>query len=220
MSAKCPSRRKMHRRAQFRRRRCTTSPSSTTVLLPGSVLAGTGVEASARSRLRSRFGSPTRDLDRIAVLAAMRIADRHAAEQRLDRVVDVALLDAEDIPARPGRCDSRSRGRGWPYGIVDIDDVGHRCEELLDLLRDRAAGRGFRAVDFGQQRRQHRRPGRHLDHLAAWCPRGSCSACSRWRRSSAMAWLRALALALRGEVDLQFAQLRRLRAYSSGAPGR
>mgnify|MGYP000113622342 CR=1 FL=1 len=37
----------------------TTCPSSTTVLLPGSVLAGTGVEASASPQARPRFGSRT-----------------------------------------------------------------------------------------------------------------------------------------------------------------
>ncbi len=58
MSANRPSRRKMvgdpSSVVAF-----TTWPSSTTVLLPGKVLAGTGVEASASVHARSRFGSRT-----------------------------------------------------------------------------------------------------------------------------------------------------------------
>ena len=58
MSAKRPSRRKMVGEPSsivaF-----TTWPSSTTVLLPGSVLAGTGVEANASSQTKPRFGRCT-----------------------------------------------------------------------------------------------------------------------------------------------------------------
>ena len=58
-----------------RRRRVRPSPRS-----PGSALAGTGVDSvrsvQARSRLRQLHG----DLDRMAAVAAVRIADRHAAE--------------------------------------------------------------------------------------------------------------------------------------------
>ena len=59
MSAKCPSRRNSTGVPNSVCAR-TTWPSSTTVLLPGSVLAGTGVEANLASQLSSRFGKPMR----------------------------------------------------------------------------------------------------------------------------------------------------------------
>ena len=68
---------------------------------------------------------------------------------------------------------------------------------------------GIGAVDLGQQRRQHRRSGRHLDHLERLVPSGSLSTLRRSRRSSAMAWLVRCALAARREIDLQFAQFGR-----------
>ena len=129
MSAKRPSRRKMVGEPSSCVT-CTTSPSSTTVLLPGSVLAGTGVEARNSVQDRSLLRQTHGDLDRVAALAAMRIADRHAAEQRLDGVVDVALLDPEEFEAilvdGYAQAGSRLLDR-----IVDVDDERHCAEDLL-----------------------------------------------------------------------------------------
>ena len=60
----------------------------------------------------------------------MRIADRDAAEQHLDRVVDVLLLDAEEL--QPVLIDREAQPRARRADrIVDIDDEGHRREDLL-----------------------------------------------------------------------------------------
>ena len=58
MSANRPSRRKIVGEP-FSSVTRTTCPSSTTLLLPGTVLAGTGVEASNSFQDRLRLGSPT-----------------------------------------------------------------------------------------------------------------------------------------------------------------
>ena len=89
---------------------------------------------------------------------------------------------------------------------------GTDCEDLLDLLRHRAARRGVGPIDLGQQRRQHRRPGRHFDDLDDRCRpatrapsvapqierdrRGSCGCGRLWR----------------DEIDLQFAEFRQFAA--------
>ncbi len=85
------------------------------------------------------FGQPHDDLDRVAAFAAVRIADRGAAEQRRDRVVDVALLDAEVFEAILVDRDAQPRPR-LADRIVDVDDVGHRGEDFLQFVRRRRAG--------------------------------------------------------------------------------
>ena len=107
---------------------------------------------------------PDHDIDRIALLAAMRIPHGNPAEQRADGVVDIALLDPEVL--QPVLVDRDAQA--WPgmaVGIVDVDDIRHRGEHLLHLLRHRSARRRVRTVDLRQQGRQHGRTRRHLDYL-------------------------------------------------------
>ena len=137
------------------------------------------------------LGKPHRDLDRIAALAAMRIADGDAAEQRLQRVVDVALLDAEEF--QPVLVDGNAQARAR---LRRSSRRCRRCREptandLLQFRRNRAARRRIRAVDFREQRREHRRSGRHFDHFGDRAGRQR-QRLQRSRRSSAMAWLERL----------------------------
>ena len=98
-------------------------------------------------------------------------------------------------------------GAAAPIGVVDVDDERHRAEAVLDLGGDRAAGLGVGAVDLGEQRRQHRRPGRRLDHLQRWCPAARRGRRAAARMSSAMAWLARSRSAFGSEVDLHVALL-------------
>ena len=132
-----------------------------------------GKRVGGHRRRRQRLGPgkiPLRqfdsDLDRIAVFAAVGIADRYAAEQRLDGVIDVTLLDAKKL--EPVLVDRKPQPRP-PFAdrIVDIDDERHFGENLLELAGDRPARCRIGSIDFSQQRRKHRWPGRHLDDLDA-----------------------------------------------------
>ena len=57
-------------------------------------------------------------------------------------------------------------------GVVHIDDVRRLLEGLPYALRDLQLARIIEAVDLGDERRQHRRAGRHLDdfHVGAEAP--------------------------------------------------
>ena len=46
---------------------------------------------------------------------------------------------------------------------IDIDDIGHRAEQLFDPVCRGAAGLRIGAIDFGEQRRHHRRTRRGLN---------------------------------------------------------
>src|SRR5262249_47250877 len=77
---------------------------------------GVGGNRRCGERRRPRqiaLGRPDRYLDRIAILAAMRITDGNAAEQHLDGVVDVALLDSEELQSILVDRDAQG-GRGSP----------------------------------------------------------------------------------------------------------
>ena len=205
ISAKRPSRRKITGEpsslAAF-----TTCPSSTTVLLPGNVLAGTGVEASASVQARSRFGQFDRNLDRVAILPAMGIADRYSAEQHLNGIVDVALLDAEKF--EPVLVDRQPQP--WPFladEIVDVDDEWHFREDLLQLGSYCTARCGIGAIDFGEQRREHGRAGRHFDDLEAGSG-GNGDGLELLPQIERDVMARPLAVAAGGEIDLQLAEFR------------
>ena len=94
---------------------CTTSPSSTTVLAARQrigrnrrrceqLASRRGRASAAEPRSRSGCG-PRRGANSRPV---------NAAEQRLDRVVNVASARPRRTRADPGRSTMRSRGRGWP----------------------------------------------------------------------------------------------------------
>jgi hypothetical protein len=78
-----------------------------------------------RSKARDKSICGHHDLDRIGAFAAVRIADRGAAEQRLNRIVDVALLDLEEFEAVLIDRNAQTRPR-LANRIVDVDDVRHR----------------------------------------------------------------------------------------------
>ena len=110
------------------------------------------------------FGEPDGDRDRLAVAAAVRVADRRIAVEGLDGLVDVGLLDAVVFEAVLVDDDPEPFGR-VAVGVVDVDDEGDALEGLADLRGDRTPRLGVGAVDLGEQRREHRRPRRRLDHL-------------------------------------------------------
>ena len=145
--------------------------------------------ASASLQLRADCGSAMVIGSGSRPSPRVRIADHLAAEQRADRVVDVAL-DRPKHSSRSRSGTSRRRGPGLAVAVIDIDDVGHRPEQSSSTsVGDGAAGLRVGAVDFGQQGRQHRRAGRRLDDLDRRArPAGSALA-RRSRRSSAMTWL-------------------------------
>src|SRR5487761_2283356 len=148
---------------------------------------------------------PDRDLDRIAIFAAMGIADRYAAEQRLDGVVDVTLLDAEKL--EPVLVDRQPQP--WPLLAdrnVDIDNERHFGEDFFDLPGDRPSRCRVRPVDFSEQGRKHRRPGRHLDDLDAGA-RGNADGLEALPEIERDVVAYALAIGACGKIDLQLAQL-------------
>ena len=104
------------------------------------------------------------DVDRLEAVAALRIADLHPADQRADRVVDRLLLDAVEFERLLVDREAQALGR-LAETVVDVDDEIDRLERLAHFRGERAAARRVRAIDFGEQRREHRRPGRNLDHL-------------------------------------------------------
>ena len=60
----------------------------------------------------------------------MRIADGDAAEQRLQRIVNVALFDAEELQPVLIDGDAQPRAR-LADRVIDVDDVGNGGEGLL-----------------------------------------------------------------------------------------
>ena len=195
------------RRAELPCVTCTTSPSCTTRLVAGHGIGRhrRGGEQLAPGQIA--LGQADHDLDRVAALAAVRIADGGAAEQRLDGVVDVLLLDAEELEAVLVDGDAQARPR-LADGIVDVDDIGHRLEDLLDLVRHRAPGLRVRAVDFGEQRRQHRRTGRHLDHARDGAG-GQGDLLQPRAQIERDVVAGAVAVAARRQIEMQFAELGR-----------
>ena len=82
----------------------TTSPSSTTPWLPGMRVGGHRRRGQALVPGAGRdFGRRDDDVDRVALLAAMGIADRHAAEQRAAPCRRRRSARRRRIPAGPGR---------------------------------------------------------------------------------------------------------------------
>ena len=79
----------------------------------------------------------------------------------------------------------------------------------IDLICAASADRraAIRPVDLGDERLQHRRPGRHFGHLDRGAEARARSATSRSRTRLAMSWLCALALVLRQQVHLQVGEV-------------
>ena len=77
-----------------------------------------------------------------------------------------------------------------------------------------------RAVDLGDDRREHRRARRHFHHLHVGAvARGDLRQLGA-RTAAAMSWLLRSRWCLSTQIDLQVAQLGLPRAGSTGAPGR
>ena len=72
------------------------------------------------------------------------IADHLPAQQRADAVEQLAFGQAIMIKLRPVR-DQLERRAGLAEAVVDIDDVGHRLEDRLDLRGGLLAGGFVRA---------------------------------------------------------------------------
>ena len=122
-----------------------------------------------RHSLRPRqvtLWQPDSDLDRIAAFTTMRIADRNAPEQRLQRIVDVALLDAEEF--EPVLIDGYAQTRPpLANRVIDVDDEGTEAKIFLHFSRDSPTCFRVWSVDLGQERRKNRRARRHFDDLHA-----------------------------------------------------
>jgi aminoglycoside phosphotransferase (APT) family kinase protein len=88
--------------------------------------------------------------------------------------------------------------RGCRRNVVDVDDEGHRFSNASSTLRGLRRVSASGPVDFGEQRRHHRRAGRRLDHLQARAG-GTSTAPQRWRMSSAISWLARSRSALGGD---------------------
>ena len=131
---------------------------------PGMVLAGTGVVSARALSDNSGFGKLHRDLDRMPPAAAMRIADRHAAKIGPDRIVDIALLDLVIFEIVLIDGDTQAR-RAVLEAVVIVDDEGDVPEDAANLTRNGAARLGIGTIDFGEQRRNDRRPRRDFDNL-------------------------------------------------------
>ena len=136
-------------------------------------------------------GSATRNVDRLGAAAPLRKADLHAADERGDRVVDRALLDAVILERLLIDREAQALG-ALAEAVVRIDDEIDRVEGLAHFRRrDRAAS----------PRRVHRLrraaststggPGGTSTTLIAVCS-GAGRPSSRLRISSAMAWLARL----------------------------
>ena len=194
MSAKRPSRRKIGRRAGF------LGDAHHVAQLDHRLVAGQRVGRHRRRGQRLApgqiaLGQPHRDLDRIAALAAMRIADGDAAEQRLRSCRRRRAARRRRTRAGPGRW--RCAGAGAARRSESSTSTMKGTEAKI-FFTSRATARRvveIRAIDLGEQRRQHRRPRRHLDHLERRCRPASAALSSAARRSSAIAWLERLALA-------------------------
>ena len=133
-------------------------------------------------------------VDRRDVLAGEReprdtghLGDRNAVQRGLGGV------DAQDDPLR--RIEDR---------IVDRGQVRRLLEDAAHLLRQRHLGVVIGAVDLGDDRRQHRRAGRHLDHLDVGAARPGDLLEGRTHRLRDLVAL-AVAPRLVDEVDLQVA---------------
>ena len=83
---------------------------------------------------------------------------------RPDRIQNLSLRRAETLDLGPVGHQPQARS-GHAVAVVDIDDIGHRLEDSLQLLGDRPAGCCVRAIDLGQQGREHRWSRRGLHHL-------------------------------------------------------
>ena len=148
---------------------------------------------------------PHRDRDGMPPRPAMRIADRHAAHELGDRVVHILLADLVIFEIVLVDADALALG-AHAETVIHVDDERHALEDLAQLGGDRSARLAVRAIDFTKQRRQDRRPRRHLDHLHRRAGRHR-------ERSQPLAHVERdqvtgpIALALRRQVELQVAKL-------------
>ena len=113
-------------------------------------------------RLLGRDLQPHRDL----VLRGAGVERRHvvAGERRAYGVDDVALGDA--LQRRLLVIDAQHEPRrGLLDARVHVDDVGRRGERPANRLRELLLSGVVGPVDLGDDRREHRRAGRDLDHL-------------------------------------------------------
>ena len=127
------------------------------------------------------------DLDRMTAFATIGVSDGHTGKIRLDRVVDILLLDPEEFELILVDGDAKPFG-GRPEAVVHIDDEGDALEHFLELRRRRPPRFGVRPIDLGQERRKHGRPRRHFDNLQRGAL-GISRPRSFSRTSSAISWL-------------------------------
>ena len=146
------------------------------------------------------------DRDGFPSVRAVGIAHRLSAVEQRDRIEDITGLDLVEIKVGVVQRQAQAFG-GDAEAVIHIDDIGHRSEGLADLARHGAAGLGIRTVDFGQQRRHHRRAGGRFHHF-------DNTAFGQWQgrnpvahfKGDGMAFARPVGLG--GKIDLQVAHLR------------
>ena len=138
--------------------------------------------------------------------AVVQRRDVHAGEAHAHGVDDVAARHRDERGLRLVDLELQAR-RGIFDAVVDADDVGRGGERRAHLARDAAAAGFVGAVDLGHYRREHRRPGRNLDHLHARVPAAGDLLQARPHRLRDLVAL-AVALLLAFQVHLQIARLR------------
>ena len=124
-----------------------------------------GVAASLSIQTRSALGSPITIGSGSPFLTPVRIAHRRVAQQRADGVVDIALLDPEkfQLVLIDGDAQARTRMTIAVADVHNIRDGGEHC--LAGFGGHCPPGCGIGAIEFGQQRGQHRRPRRYFHHF-------------------------------------------------------
>ncbi len=106
------------------------------------------------------------DEHRLDRAVALHVAEDEAAHRHLELAVDG--LDRHAAPAGLFAVDHEAPGAERHLQVaVDVDGDLGALEQRLDVGGHLAAGRVIGAVDLGHHGLQHRRSGRHLDHLDA-----------------------------------------------------
>jgi hypothetical protein len=100
----------------------------------------------------------------MAAFAPVGVANRHAREIRVDRVVHVFLLDPEEFELVLIDGDTKPFA-GRVEAVVHVDDKGDALENFLESRRRRPSRFRIRPIDLGEKRRKHRRSRRNFDNL-------------------------------------------------------
>ena len=99
------------------------------------------------------------DGDGLQAVASLRISDLGPADDGRDRVVDRLFRHAVELQSLLVDGEALALGTN-AVAIIDVDDEIDSLKCFPDLCGCLPAAFRVRPVDFGEQRREHRRPGR------------------------------------------------------------